>query len=92
MDQEREGNGAVKKVSLHPYLSNVRITIFNNVRWFLQHVEEKEEDTEAERFLLAVVAYCHKLINDPSKREKKRVRTRHGSGSSGKVAAAERSS
>ena len=78
----------MKKVSLHPYLNNVRVTIWNNVRWFLEHVEEKE-DSEAERFLLAVIEYCQGLISDPSKRERKRVRTRHGSGSGSKMAAKE---
>ena len=86
----------MRQVSLHPYLNNARVTIWNNVRWFLLHVENLpregsdrgKEDSEAERFLLAVIGYCQKLIDDPSKREKKRVRTRHGSGSSGKVAAA----
>ena len=76
-----------RRISLLPYLSNVRVTILSNVRWFLQHVEEKEEDSEAERFLLAIEDYCQKLISDPSKREKtcpgkgqtgERVRTSHG--------------
>jgi len=74
-----------KKRSLLPYIVNVRITILRNVEWFLKHIEEEKEDAEAERFLLAVEDYCQKLRMDPSKREKKRVRTRHGSGSSGKV-------
>ena len=89
----------MRRVSLHPYLNNVRVTVWNNVRWFLEHVVEEKEDSEAERFLLAVIGYCQGLISDPGKRERKRVRTRHGpapgrdrpgSGSSGKVAAAER--
>ena len=73
--------------SLLPYIVNVRVTIIRNVQWFLEHIEEKEEDNEAERFLLAVEDYCRKLRMDPSKRKKKRIRTRHGSGSSSKITA-----
>ncbi len=74
-----------KKRSLLPYISNVRVTIFKNVQWFLEHIEEEEEGSEAVRFLLAVEEYCRKVRMDPSKRKKKRVRTRHGSGSSSKT-------
>ena len=78
----------MKKVSLHlhpggctrAYLLNVRNAVFRNVNGFLEHVPEKEEDTEAERFLFAVIDYCDSLLDDSSKRRKKRVRTRHGSG------------
>ena len=88
---------------LHPggctraYLLNVRNAVFRNVNGFLEHIEDlsregtdrgKEEDTEAERFLFAVIDYCTSLLNDPSKRKKtcpgkgqtgERVRTRHAS-------------
>ena len=70
----------MKKVSLLPYLENVRNSIFRNVLGFLEHVEEKKEDEAAEIFLLAVIEYCAKLLDDPSKRKKKRIKTRHGSG------------
>ena len=76
-----------EKRSLRPYIVNVRVTIIRNVQWFLEHIEEKEEDNEAERFLLAIEDYCRKLRMDPSKRKKKRIRTRHGSGSSSKITA-----
>ena len=75
----------MKKVSLLPYLTNVRNSIFHNVKWFLEHVEGEKEDIEAERFLQAVIDYCTRLIDDPSKRVKKRVRTSHGSGRNRKV-------
>ena len=68
------------KRSLQPYLSNVRNAVFRNVNGVLEHVEEEEEDIAAEIFLLAIIEYCEKLLSDPSKRVKKRVRTRHGSG------------
>ena len=84
MDQDRECRAIMKAISLLPYLSNVRNAVFRNVNGYLEHIEEKEEDNEAERFLLAIIDYCTNLINDPSKRMKKRIRTRHGSGSSTK--------
>jgi hypothetical protein len=46
------------KRSLHPYLENVRKDIVNNVRWFLEHVAEEEEDNEAERFIQAPQLLC----------------------------------
>ena len=73
--------------SLLPYIVNVRITIIRNVQWFLEHIEEEKEDSEAERFLLSVEDYCQKIRMNPSKRKKKRIRTRHGSGSSSKIIA-----
>ena len=83
------------KISLHPYLLNVRNAVFRNLNGFLEHVEEdlsqecqtggKKEDESAEIFLLAIIEYCEKLLDDPSKRKKKRIRTRHGSGDTGKV-------
>ena len=86
-----------RKRSIHPYLNNVRKTIFSNVNsqaWapgqgFISPVEEDlsqecqtggKEDSEAERFLLEVVDYCLRMIADPSKRIRKRIKTRHGSG------------
>jgi hypothetical protein len=72
------------KRALQPYLSNVRNAVFRNVNGLMEHIEEEEEDIAAEIFLLAIIDYCTSLLNDPSKRKKKRVKTRHGSGSSAK--------
>ena len=75
----------MKKVSLLPYIENVRNSVFRNVLGFLEHVEEKKEDEAAEIFLLAIIEYCEKLLDDPSKRKKKRIRSRHGSGQTAKM-------
>lgn len=62
------------------YLTNVKNVIFKNVNWYLEHITEKEEDKAAETLLLAIEDYCYSLRMDPSKRIKKRMRVRHGSG------------
>jgi hypothetical protein len=85
MDPGWKCRRAMKKSVLQPYLQNVRNSVFRNVLGFLEHVEEKKEDEGAEIFLLAIIEYCEKLLDDPSKRKKKRKRTRHGSGNSAKI-------
>lgn len=67
------------------YLGNVKNVIFKNVHWYLEHIQEEEEDKAAEKLLLAIEDYCYKLRMDPSKRIKKRRRVRHGSGRTSSV-------
>ena len=55
------------------YLTNVKNSVFRNLRWELRSSGDKE------KFLGQVIIYCNKLLADPEEPRVKRRRVRNGS-------------
>jgi hypothetical protein len=64
--------GSMKEKTHECYIANVKNAIFRNLRWFIDHGEDKEF------FLEKVMAYCEKLQADPEEPRVPRKRIRSG--------------
>jgi len=53
------------------YVTNVKNAVHRNLRHYVQHGEKEE-------FLTRVIAYCEKLLNDPTEPKIKRKRIYSG--------------